>query len=191
MSQVLKKKKWTDDDLRKAGFQHYPRRKEIVFVRTLSPQDAPLQIKTDWGDTLVAEAGYKICYRPDKVLRDNIDDYDHWPVAPEIFSATYQPFDSDAKTPIMLHMIAKGCQPFYKVAGVWAKMLDEDVYIQSMEHKKPILVEKERFLAIGVDGEPYHMGEMTFHERYDADANTNPLTRLYNRVLDFFKNIDI
>jgi hypothetical protein len=65
-----------------------------------------------------------------------------------------------------------GCKPYYKSGGVWAKKLEEDVYLQSLEHVKPIKIRTGQYVAIGAEGEPYSMGEMTFHQRYKPQRKT-------------------
>jgi hypothetical protein len=54
-------------------------------------------------------------------------------------------------------------------------------------------VGKERVLAIGAEGEPYHMGSETFHDRYDARLaaeKRSPLKRIVNQLVRFFKRTE-
>lgn len=189
MSGIIRKQNRSESQLKRDGFKQYPRKKSIVLARKLPANEAPLTIKTNWGETLIAQAGYMICYDTgDKHLR-NISDYDHWPVEPDIFDKTYQAWDEPFNpTPAQKELIAIGCKPYYKAVGVWAKSLDSSVYIQGMEHDKPILVPEERFLAIGVDGEPYDMGNETFHDRYDVKLTERPssLKTIAKRLIKFF-----
>jgi hypothetical protein len=191
MSGVVRKHDWTDQELKDKGFEHVPRKKELIMARVLPAAEAPLQIRTQWGEILIAQAGYMICYIVGDETKPKLSDYEHWPVEAEIFAKTYKPWDEAFQpSPAQSHLIGNGCKPYYKAAGVWAKTLEEDIYIQGVEHEKPVLVTKERVLAIGAEGEPYHMGSKTFHDRYDAslgEANRSPVKRMVNRLIKFFK----
>jgi hypothetical protein len=191
MSEFIQKKAWSDDELKKRGFQRFRRKKTLVMARVLLPEEAPLQIHTRWGETLYAKAGYIICYTPGETVQASLSRYDHWPVEFSIFTKTYQKWDPILQTtPAINDLIAQGCKPFYKVAGVWAKELEQDVYVQSQESKQPVLVEKERILAIGVEGEPYHMGAETFADRYDTQAEQEKpkIKSVLKRLISFFKS---
>jgi hypothetical protein len=109
-----------------------------------------------------------ICYEPSSTVRPTLDDYHHWPVEPVIFKETYKPWDEPDWKPSASekHLMDFGCQPYYKVTGVWAKKLEEDVFLQSLEHPEPVKVGTGKYVAIGVRGEPYAMGEGTIHSRY-------------------------
>jgi hypothetical protein len=191
MSGVVRKQDWTDEELKEKGFEHVPRKKELIMARELPASEAPLQIRTHWGEILIAQAGYMICYSVADELKANISDYEHWPVEAAIFEKTYKAWDEAFQpNPAQRHLIEHGCKPYYKTAGVWAKTLEEDIYIQGVEHEKPILVSKERVLAIGAEGEPYHMGNDTFHDRYDAkllEGRGSSIKRIVNRLVRFFK----
>src|SRR5690606_41247981 len=93
MSSVIKQEKRTDSELERDGFKQYPRKKEIIMARELPASEAPKEIKTHWGDTLIAQAGYMICYDTGETYRQNPDDYDHWPVEAAIFRNTYKAWD--------------------------------------------------------------------------------------------------
>lgn len=194
MAGFIGKHDWSQEELEENGFEHVPRKKEIVMARELPDSEAPLKIRTAWGETLIAQAGYMICYNTAEERQGKLSDYEHWPVEPLIFVKTYKAWD-ESFTPNspQSHLIENGCKPYYKVAGVWAKTLEEDVYIQGVEHEKPVLVGKERVLAIGAEGEPYHMGSETFHDRYDArllEDKRSPLKRMVSRLVRFFKGTE-
>jgi hypothetical protein len=171
---VIRQRQWGKDELRAMGYEYYERKREVPMVRELPASEAPLTIHTHYGDTLVAEAGYMICYSPGKVVCSSIDQYDHWPVAPEIFIQTYSRWDEPnwKPSPPQRHLLAAGCRPFYKSSGIWAKKLDTDVYLQSKEHVKPVKIRTGMYVAIGQDGEPYSMGDNTIHSRYRPQRNT-------------------
>jgi len=198
MSKVIKQQNWTDAKLEDEGFKRFARKKEIVLARRLPDEEAPKEIHTSWGDLLVAGQGYMICYTAEYDAKPNIDDYDHWPVEPNIFNETYAQWDEDWQpTPAEEHLMENGCFPYYKVAGVWAKEVNEEgVYMQSLEHTEPIPVEKGRMMAIGAKGEPYAMGKQTFHNRYDMekvplpDKNTDVADErgtILKKLIGFFK----
>jgi hypothetical protein len=194
MAGFLRKHDWSQEELKENGFEHVPRKKEIVMARELPASEAPLKIRTHWGETLIAQAGYMICYNTSDEPLEKLSDYEQWPVDPEIFAKTYKAWDEDFQPNAALsHLMENGCKPYYKAAGVWAKTLEEDVYIQGIEHEKPVLVGKERVLAIGAEGEPYHMGAETFHDRYDArlrEDKASPFKRIVNRLVRYFKKED-
>jgi len=169
---VIRQKKWTEDELRAKGYEYFERVKEVTLVRQLPAHEAPLKIKTSWGDTLTAKAGYMICYKAGMRVQADREAYEHWPVDPAIFAETYKPWDEDdwKPNPAENHLLQSGCKPYYKMAGVWAKQLDHDAYLQSLEHERPVKVQTGKYVAIGVDGEPYSMGETTLHSRYTQEV---------------------
>jgi len=169
---IIRQKQWTEDELRAKGYEYFERIKEVTMVRQLLPHEAPMRIETSWGDTLIAKAGYMICYKPGPVIRHSRDDYEHWPVAPSIFAETYKRWDEDDWKPSSAekHLMMSGCEPYYKATGVWARKLDEDAYLQSIEHERPVKVRTGQYVAIGVDGEPYSMGDNTLHSRYTQET---------------------
>lgn len=190
MSGLIRKQDWSEDELKEKGFSHVPRKKEIIMARVLPASEAPLKIRTNWGEILIAQAGYMICYSSGEDKKANLGDYEHWPVDASIFAKTYKAWDEEFNpNAAQSHLMQYGCKPFYKAAGVWAKTLEEDIYIQSVEHEKPVLVEKERVLAIGAEGEPYHMGSETFHDRYDTRLANKEygFKRIVNRLVNFLK----
>src|SRR5574342_208748 len=142
MVNVIKQRKWTEPELRAEGFDHYERRKEVVMVRQLPESEAPKRIITASGDKLIAHAGDMVCYEPGDQVRPTLDDYDHWPVEPKIFRQTYRVWDEWDWHPSVSenHLMQMGCKPYYKIAEVWAKKLDQSTYLQSLEHERPELV---------------------------------------------------
>ncbi len=166
--EVLKQTRWTDAALRAEGFRPYDRKKFVVLARELPSAEAPKRIKTTW-DTLVAHAGYMICYDTGRGnVRDHLDAYPHWPVEPRIFLKTYRKWDDDTWTPdpAEQHLLKLGCKPYYKHAGVWAKKLKYPQWIQSLESIEPILIPVGGWITIGIDGEPTSMTEYEFRKRY-------------------------
>jgi hypothetical protein len=191
MSEVIQTKKWTKAELQQMGFKEYPRKKEIIMARRLPAAEAPLEIKTDQGDILVAQADYMICYQVGETVQPDISAYQHWPVEPTIFASNYHDWDEQFEpTAVMQHLMAHGCKPYYKITGVWAKDLDTAVYIQSLEHEKPVLVQEGRYLAIGTEGEPYHMSDQSFHNRYDSRLTETPFKRVLKKLIGFFRRED-
>ena len=180
---VIRQRQWGKEELRNMGYEYYERIREITMVRELPKSEAPLTIHTHYGDTLVAEAGYMICYSAGDTVFRTIDQYDHWPVAPEIFIQTYSPWDEPnwKPSPAQRHLLAAGCRPFYKSSGIWARKLDTDVYLQSKEHVEPVKIRTGMYVAIGHDGEPYSMGETTIHSRYKPQRHT--IMSLIKRLL--------
>ena len=59
-----------------------------------------------------------------------------------------------------------GCLPYYKATGVWAIRLEEPRLIQSLESPRPVEVPPGRWLVIGSEGEPYHVNDRVFRQRY-------------------------
>jgi hypothetical protein len=170
----IRQRNWTDEQLRAMGYEFFDRKKEVTLARQLPKREAPKTIVTSQGDKLTAMAGYMICYDPGEERRARIDDYEQWPVAPTIFQQTYSVWDEEDWTPnpAEAHLMEYGCKPYYKSGGVWAKKLEEDVYLQSLEHVKPLKIRTGQYVAIGAEGEPYSMGEMTFHQRYKPQRKT-------------------
>jgi hypothetical protein len=64
----------------------------------------------------------------------------------------------------------KGCRPYYKHKGVWARLLTTPLQVQSKESQFPIMVPAGVWLAIGEQGEPWHIDDETFRERYIVPA---------------------
>jgi hypothetical protein len=174
---------WTETELLEEGFEPYERKKELVMARQLSEFEAPKRIVTSGGEELIAQAGYMICYRPGDRLLIHLDAYQQWPVEPEIFAETYRAWDEPywTPTPAEKHLMELGCLPYYKAAGVWAKKLDEPVYVQSLEQHEPKLVQTGSYVAIGAQGEPYSMGDDSFARRYYR-RSTNALSNLWQHI---------
>jgi hypothetical protein len=174
---------WSEAELLREGFEPYERKKELVMARQLSEFEAPKRIVTNGGEKLIAEAGYMICYRPGEIVRSGLDTYQQWPVEPEIFAETYRAWDEPlwTPTPAEKHLMELGCLPYYKAAGVWAKKLDEPVYVQSLEQNEPELVQTGRYVAIGAQGEPYSMSDESFARRYYRRSST-ALSGLWQRI---------
>lgn len=181
---VIKQRNWTEKELRANGYVYYMRRKEVTMARELPRSEAPLQIRTRSGQTLVAEAGYIICYRAGNNVRPRLLDYEHWPVEPEIFYKSYKPWNEEhwKPTPSERHLMKFGCQPFFKAVGVWAKQLDMNAMLQSKEHAHPVEVQTGDYIAVGVEGEPYSMGSNTFHSRYELPQRQTLAQRLKKLV---------
>src|SRR5690242_19614556 len=89
---VLRQRAWTDDELRAAGFRYYERKKQLVMARELPASEAPVELNLG-VDMVVATAGYLLCYDPRQGARASLAEYDAWPVEPDIFAATYRPWD--------------------------------------------------------------------------------------------------
>jgi hypothetical protein len=171
MAYIIRQKKWTDKELHSAGFRYYHRRKSLVMARRLPESEAPLTIRAN-RETLTVQAGYIICYDPGRKAHTRLEDYDHWPCAPEIFHATYKAWDTPWKPRLAeKRLLDSGCKPYYKFVGVWAKQLEEDTYIQSLESPQPILIPTGDWVAIQGQEHPYHMSDEGFRERYTLGAD--------------------
>ena len=175
---VIRQRNWTPEQLREMGYEYFDRKKEVTLARKLAKEEAPKTIKTTWGDTLIAIEGYMICYDAGDDRLDNIDDYEQWPVAPEIFAQTYKDWDEDdwTPTPAERHLLENDCKPYFKSGGIWARRLEEDVFLQSLEHAQPVKIRTGQYVAIGVEGEPYSMGAKTFHSRYQPQRKSTVMS---------------
>jgi hypothetical protein len=164
---VYQQRKWTDEQLRAQGFHYYKPRKRITMARMLPAAEAPKIIKTSW-DTIVARAGYYIAYVAGDKVQKMLDDYDPRPIEPHIFMQTYRPWNEPnyKPTPPEAHLLKLGCKPYYKIAGVWAKRLKEETWVQSIESSKPSLAPAGAWLCVGTEGEPWTVTNEWFHERY-------------------------
>ncbi|HEX2619571.1 MAG TPA: hypothetical protein VHL11_05470, partial [Phototrophicaceae bacterium] len=167
MTDIIQQRKWTESELRAQGFQHYKRKKELVMAGRLPPTRAPMTIRYTL-EIVIAEVGDILCFDPGAQVMQHFFDYDYWSVKPMIFRQTYREWDdSDWKpNPPQLHLMRYGCRPYFKFAGVWAKILDKPVYVQSLESPKPALIPVGAWLTIGTMGEPWHMGDDSFRNRY-------------------------
>ncbi|MFC1960247.1 hypothetical protein ACFLYO_06020 [Chloroflexota bacterium] len=165
---VIRQRQWTDEELAQAGFTYYNRQKQLVLARKLPAAEAPKIIQASWA-TLTAEAGMIICYNPKTyAAMSSLDDYDHWPVQPEIFAQDYAPWDDPERTstPAEIHLIKAGCNPYYKKAGAWARQLTEPTYVQSLESQEPVQYPPGAWLCIGSKGEPWAQDDNAFRSRY-------------------------
>lgn len=166
MTEIIQPKVWTEKAFRTAGFHFYQRQKSLVMARRLPENEAPLKIRAN-RETLTVSAGYMICYSPGKKVASKLEDYEHWPCEPEIFHANYRAWDTFWKPrPAERDLMARGCKPYYKHAGVWAKRLVEDSLVQSMESPEPALIPAGDWIVIDQTGNPYHMSDKAFRERY-------------------------
>lgn len=171
---VIRQQTWTDEALRAAGFRYYERRKQVTMVRELPPEEAPKTIKTSW-DTLVAQAGCMIVYNPVYERLDALDDYEHWPVQPEVFHASYKEWDEPDRTttPAEMHLLQAGCLPYFKYVGVWARQLTAPTWVQSLESPEPALAPVGAWLCIGVHGEPWVQSDEGFRSRYIVEESAS------------------
>jgi hypothetical protein len=173
---ILKQRKWTEDELRAAGFRPYERKKLVVLARELRASESPKRIKTTW-DTLIAYTGYMICYDTGNgKARTHLDNYEHWPVEPKIFLITYRKWDKKIAwkpNAAEKHLLKLGCKPYYKFMGVWAKHLKTPLRIQSLEGVEPITVPAGGWVCIGVEGEPSSMTSADFRKRYQRATATS------------------
>lgn len=165
---ILTQRRWTHDELRALGFQFYRRKKTIILARQLPPEEAPKVIHVEY-DTLVAPAGYMICYDPDdERVQPSIDDYPQRPVEPETFHQTHRQWDETwSPTPAEQDLLNAGCVPYYKITGVWAKQVSAPTMIRSNESVEPISVPDGGWILIGGSGEPYATTDGEFWERYE------------------------
>jgi hypothetical protein len=175
---ILKQRAWTDDDLCAAGFRRYERKKFVVLARELRAAESPKRIKTAW-DTLIAYTGYMICYDVgDGKPFSRLDDYQHWPVEPQIFLKTYRKWDNKITwkpNSAERHLMEHGCKPYYKFVGVWAKHLKQPLWLESIESIEPILVPTGGWVCIGIEGEPTSMTNYSFRKRYQRAAATHKI----------------
>ena len=165
--QVLRQRVWTEAELQASRLQYYEPRKKCVMARTINiPVDVEMTI-----EILSAHEGDVMIYDPEGgARRPDIGSYDHWPVQRDLFNKTYKIWDDLRWMPndAELHLILYGCRPYYKYKGVWAMQLEKPVLIQSLESPKPVEVPPGRWLIIGSEGEPYHMQDRKFRERYQV-----------------------
>jgi hypothetical protein len=171
MDEIIRPRKWTKDELRKAEFRYFPRRKQLVMAARLPETIAPLHIQYPL-ETVVAEAGDVLCFEPANELRTRLSDYDHWSVKLDIFLKTYRNWDQSdwIPNPQVQFMMDRGCKPYYKRSGAWAKRLTEPTWIESLESPNPIQVPAGMWLFIGPSGEPWHGEDETFRARYVVDG---------------------
>jgi hypothetical protein len=168
LTRVLRQRQWTEQELRDSGFQYFEPRKRLVMAKVLK-EVTSISITLE---TLQADAGDIICYSPGDTVHTNPDDYEHWPVQPELFRKTYKRWDDPSwkPNPAEVHLIALGCRPYYKFVGIWALRLPFSIYVQSLESPEPVVVPAGRWLCIGSEGEPYNMNDENMRERYNVPA---------------------
>jgi hypothetical protein len=164
---VYVQRQWTDDELTADGFLYYRPVKRMTMVRLLPPEEAPKIMKAA-GNTITAEAGYWIAYAAGDTLKAALDDYKPRPIDPEIFAETYRPWDEPREklTPTQAHLQQLGCTPYYKTAGVWAKLLTAETRVQGMESAQPSVAPKGAWLCVGMEGEPWSITDVWFQAHY-------------------------
>jgi hypothetical protein len=167
MPEIIRQKQWTPEDLRRGGFRKYERQKALVMARKLPESEAPLTIKFEY-ETVQVQAGYVICYNPGTQVRLKLNEYDHWPVRPDLFFSSYKPWDVVGWTPSapQQHLMRLGCKPCYKFQGVWAKLVSTPTQVQSVESPAPVMVPKGAWILIGGSGEPYAQSDPLFRSHY-------------------------
>lgn len=163
----LDRGRYTAERLRSAGFRYFDVRKRLTMARLLPESEAPKYIPTDY-EMLVATAGYYICYQPTADRKTHLDDYHHWPVAPQHFNQTYCPWDEPNWKPSSaeVHMMQQGCKPYYKHAGVWARRATKPLKVQSLESQEPLEVPVGAWICVGINGEPYVVSDEDLKQRY-------------------------
>jgi hypothetical protein len=162
---------WTDQALIDDGFRAYYPVKRISMARILPAKEAPMIIKTS-RDTIIAQAGYWIAYVAGKTMKTSLDEYEPRPIEPHIFAKTYRLWDEPTwnPTPTESHLRRLGCQPYFKIAIVWAKELTMPTWVQGLESNKPALSPIGVWLCIGTEGEPWTVKPSWFHARYLSPA---------------------
>ena len=172
---VYVQRQWTEQDLIADAFLYYRPVKRITMVRMLPPEEAPKTMKAS-GNTIIAEAGYWIAYVAGEALNETLDDYESRPIEPDIFAETYRPWNEPNWQPSLTeaHLQRLGCKPYYKIAGVWAKQLDAETWVQGMESARPSLVATGAWLCVGMEGEPWSMTEAWFQAHYLLPGHINP-----------------
>jgi hypothetical protein len=164
---VYVQRQWTDQALVADGFLAYRPVKRITMARRLPPEEAP-KTMTASGNTITAAAGSWIAYAAGDVLKETLSDYTPRPIEPGIFAETYHRWDEPNwhPTSAQAHLQRLGCQPYYKIVGVWAKQLAADTWVQSMESAEPTLAPKGTWLCVGMEGEPWGMTDAWFQVHY-------------------------
>jgi hypothetical protein len=172
---VYVQRQWTDQALVADGFLAYRPVKRITMARRLPPEEAP-KTMTASGNTITAEAGYWIAYAAGDVLKETLSDYKPRPIEPGIFAETYHRWDEPNwhPTPAQAHLQRLGCQPYYKIVGVWAKQLAADTWVQSIESAEPTLAPKGAWLCVGMEGEPWSMTDVWFQVHYVLPGQDSP-----------------
>lgn len=167
---VLRQRKWTEDELKAEGFQYYEPVKQRIMARLLiETKDINLQT-----ETITGRIGDIICYKPEGEVKQDPDEYEHWPVRRDIFFRNYKLWDAPdwEPTPAEKHLKSLGCRAYYKSLGVWAQRLREGRQVQSLESPAPVTIPPGYWLIIGVAGEPYSTPDGDFRERYIVPQGT-------------------
>lgn len=145
-----------------------------MLARELPPEEAPLLIPHE-NETLVATAGYMICFSAGWRKKGSLYDYPHWPVAPDHFADMYVEWTDQAWKPNrgQKHLMSLGCKPYVNVVGVWAKRLERPEMIQGVEHTQPVEAPAGAWLLLGAKGSalgaPYWVTDQGFKARYIVD----------------------
>lgn len=182
----------SSDDQRKAlGFQYYERRPRRVWAKTAGVNDMHSPIIHSATEKLTFTAGYYIIYDPTR-LKDDYTEYEGihclktWPVSPLAFYQTYSllpvqfPYifeDDNISASVSPDNIfyaierdlvhAGGFFPVFRHVGVWAKVVSRNTMIAGLEHEGNFHeVPLGDMLALGIDGEPYHMSQEEFSRLY-------------------------
>lgn len=171
MDEVIRQRNWTEAQFLAAGFRYYARRRQLTMAARIPASHAPLKIAYAL-ETVLADAGDVLCFDAETTPRPRLLDYDHWSVKPAVFLATYRKWDMTdwAPTPTQAQLWARGCRPYYKHAGAWARQLTTPTYVQSLESPEPALIPAGAWLLIGSEGAPWHNTDALFRERYVIDA---------------------
>ncbi len=167
---ILVQRVWTEDELLEAGFRYFERKKRVVLARELPSEDAPLKIKYK-HDTLIATAGYMICFAADWRKKKSLYNYDHWPVAPDHFADLYVDWNDPWRPKRgQKHLITLGCKPYCNIVGVWAKRLANPQWIQGVEHDQPFQVPAGAWLLVAAKGSamgaPYWSSDQGFRNNF-------------------------
>ena len=162
MSDVMRQRSWTDDELSHSGYARYERKKQLVMARRLLESEAPMTFV--WLlETIAVGTDYVVCYDPGQEPPSALSDYDHWPVRNDLFQKSYRRWDETGWLPTrpQRHLLQSGCEPFFKAEHIWAKKLSKAVLVQTLESRQPVLVPAGLWPAIGVLGEPWYIDEKT------------------------------
>ena len=178
----------SDAEKKSLGFNYYNRRPSRVWAKTIGIAEATLYVTLTGGnERLAAELGYYLIYDPAR-LRDGYTHYNgvaslkFWPVSPAAYYKTYSPCPvvfpytyGEIATDTQLSFVERdlvtggGFSPVFKSVGVWAKEVTTPTMIVGLEHEgKFNEVPQGNVLALGIDGEPYHMSGAEFKRLYRA-----------------------
>lgn len=169
--QVIRQRVWTEAQLKAGGFHYFQRRKQLVMAGRLPVSAAPLRIEYDFEHGY-AQAGDVIIYEPGSEVHSHWKKYHFWSVKPDIFKATYRPWNEPDWTPTATErdLMRYNCRPYYKAQGAWARQLKTPVFVQSLEHPDPIKVPVGFWVLIGDKGDPWSMSDDDFRKRYLVPA---------------------